>query len=209
MRNREALYRRVQGFREAFSVGNGPVDVFTLCEQIPGLELHQAAWKTRGLNGVFMRGDGIDLIVLNAARNRQEQTFDLAHELMHWWLHREIASHGRDARQEWQANEGAAELLVPWRELVWRVYECRTALKSAENVRRFTTSQAERCGVTEAVIRYRYESLRAELALAQAGIMPQYLSHPADGRWATSLNALEAEQTGDRILCAVSRRKIT
>jgi len=208
MRSREALYRRVQAFRETFGVGKGPVDVFTLCELIPGLELRQAAWKTRGLNGVFMRGEYTDLIVLNAARNRKEQTFDLSHELMHWWLHRDLDSNGRDALREWQANEGAAELLVPWRELVWRVYECRAALSSAENLHRFTIAQAERCGVTEAVIRYRYESLSAELALAKAGIMPAHLSHTADGRWAASLNALEAEQTGDRMLCAVSRRKI-
>ena len=147
MRNREALYRQVEAFRQAFSVGKGPVDVFALCEQIPRLELRQIVLKTHGLNGVFMRGENMDLIMLNAGRNRKEQMFDLSHELMHWWLHKDRSSRGRDDLAEWQANEGAAELLVPWKELVQRVYECRKALHSAENLRRFTTAQAERCGV--------------------------------------------------------------
>ncbi|MBE6929409.1 MAG: ImmA/IrrE family metallo-endopeptidase [Ruminococcaceae bacterium] len=205
MNNRRELYRRVEEFRQAFHVGKGPVDVFAICEQIPGLELRQVVLKTHGFNGVYMRGESRDLILLNAARTRKEQMFDLSHELMHWWLHREKASHGRrDALKEWQANEGAAELLVPWKELAQRVYACRGALSSAENLRRFTTAQAQRCGVTEAVIRFRYESLRAELALARAGVKPSSLEVP--GRWGISLNTLEAEQTGDRMLCAVSRR---
>ena len=59
MNNRRELYRRVEEFRQAFHVGKGPVDVFAICEQIPGLELRQVVLKTQCMNPEVMLFDEV------------------------------------------------------------------------------------------------------------------------------------------------------
>lgn len=50
----------------------------------------------------------------------------MAHELIHYWFHPEqgafypFSPASRDKEKEWQANEGAAELLLPYRDFVPR-----------------------------------------------------------------------------------------
>jgi len=90
-----------------------PIDMFELCRKIYGLEVEKVAFKTKDLN---------------SNKALVEQNYDCPHEFMH--LFNDAPAAGTIIRcfdklrpnqnryVEWLANEGAAELLVPYKMLL-------------------------------------------------------------------------------------------
>lgn len=135
-----------------------------------------AAFKTRGLQGMAILGTP-DIILLNERRGRLSQRFDFAHELIHCRYHRVSRSaftctgfSPRDPFLEWQANEGAAELLVPYRSFVPLVAENYHRIRRCRNLEAFIAFAAHQFQVTRETIHIRLKSLSAELFQYRAGI---------------------------------------
>lgn len=132
------LYRLIDERRAALSVG-GPADPYQLARRL-GITVSCYAFESRRLSGFLMRGDYHSEIVLNAAGSPESRRFTVAHELIHYLLHggRQFfcgntgLSEGDTGALEWQANQGAAELLMPYRSFLPFVKNIRSILLADE-----------------------------------------------------------------------------
>lgn len=137
--------------------------------------IQKLSFKTNGLRGMAVMGEKTykDIILLNSQRDESEQNFDCAHELIHLSLHRneqvktfncfEKVKPNQNKFLEWQANEGAAELIVPYRLLLPKVKEKYDKLNSWQQIRKFKEDLAIQFNVTGTVMRFRLESLKYEI----------------------------------------------
>ena len=104
------------------------------------------------------------------------------HEWLHLCWHRDASKSPflcgeyrfpqQDSFLEWQANEGAAEILMPWRQVVELVLECPPDPDSRESLIRLRLRLADRFGVSDQMAAVRLESLRYEIACALEGQSP-------------------------------------
>ncbi len=132
------LYRLVDERRAALSIG-GPADPYELARRL-GIAVSCYEFESRRLSGFLMRGEHHSEIVLNAAGGPESRRFTAAHELIHYLLHGGKqylcadtgVSRGAVGALEWQANQGAAELLMPYRVFLPYVKNIRSILLSDE-----------------------------------------------------------------------------
>lgn len=180
------LYRAVDRLREQL-VGAAceyPISLPDCCNR-PGsrVVMQLLPLRTEGLRGMALPSpdeEGPDIIFLNSNRSRTEQNFDCGHELIHLSLHRgaqlesfncfEKVRAQQNRFLEWQANEGAAELLAPYRELLPLVRAAWPGLHRWQAIAALRTQLAERFGVSEVVIRFRFESLKYEIFQYISGV---------------------------------------
>ena len=105
-------------------------------------------------------------MVINTAKPETSRRFNCAHELMHFYLHPAGQPYvcepfrNRAHPYEYQANEGAAELLVPYRLFIPEIYTLGMTLAGGP----LTEKLARRYGVSETVIRYRIHGLSFEIS---------------------------------------------
>lgn len=129
------LYAALDALRAGLGfVSDAPVDPFAMASRL-GCQV-----ALHALSGAIGGTQYGSLILLNSARPPEARRFSLAHELVHYTLHPEPGA--RDARLEWQANAGAAELLMPWRRFVPYLAVRRSLLASSPE-RLFAEAAAE------------------------------------------------------------------
>lgn len=123
------------------------------------------------LCAILSKGSRGTSISLSKGRSETMQRFDCMHELIHYFFH-----HGpnfycldkntilQNAIQEWQANEGAAQALVPYQifipEYVSRIRNCT---RNQWNMAIIHNELAQFFNVTTIVIRNRISSLEYEI----------------------------------------------
>lgn len=177
------LYKLISNIRCHWGLEDNDydVDVVNLCQQY-GIKVGCMPFETRGLRGIASVGDSgtPDVIILNSYRNKIEQNIDCAHESIHLAYHRneecksfncfDIARPSQNKFLEWQANEGSAELLVPYKTLLPKIKKCYYALKTYMDVFSFKSELVQEYHVTDAVISYRLESLKFEIEQYVNGI---------------------------------------
>lgn len=132
------------------------------------------------LCAMALRGTKCDTIILNGSRTPQEQNFDCAHELIHLTLHRDVEQDcfqcfegktpAQDSFLEWQANEGAAELMLPYQMLLPLLKRSRRKLRDAGDIRALRRQLAARFFLTESILRVRLESLKYEISQYLDGV---------------------------------------
>jgi len=170
--NKEELYQFIAWVRgkNADRLESFPVDVISLCHEI-GVSVEWYNFRTHGLKGMVSVEE--DSIILNGRLPLEEVRACCAHELVHLALHREEAPHfylcggtdrsPPDRMLEWQANEGAAELLVPMHILLpmlkLHVPQCR----DHDDFEQMKIFLAKLFGVTPRAIATRLEALRYEI----------------------------------------------
>ncbi len=174
---RVCLYRQVEALRTLWGVWE-PFDPFLIAETLPGMELRCHPFQTKGFHGFIVTSDDKRRarIVLNSLRSPEEQAFDLSHELIHYALHpptREV--HSRAPFLEWQADEGAAELLLPRVRLLDFLYEARARIREPSQADALIRLLARRQGVTAAMVRRRIWSLRLDAVQVLGGADPASL----------------------------------
>lgn len=120
--------------------------------------------------GAVLYKDKCSAILLNSNKSLQDQRFDIAHELIHFWFHPTQTSfsfqkpHQRDKEKEWQANEGAAELLLPYRDFIPRfVHIAKYVEENYEPLEIIYTQLAHFYQVAPIVVDYRIRNLEAEI----------------------------------------------
>lgn len=207
------LYQSIRILRHQCNISekNGPLDLISLCENLPNLALGFPPFKTPGLKGIscLSTDGGPDIILLNGNLSWRENNFTCGHELIHVTLHRdgpaksfncfERARPNQDRFLEWQANEGAAELLLPARFLLPRIKERFSQLQTWQDFVHFKGELAETFRITEAVVTFRFESLKYEISQYLSGIPLEEIrllsssKQQEAGIHIKSLNDLEAE----------------
>lgn len=207
------LYREIHQLCEGLNLAQDgyPLDIIQFCQERPDIEVACPCFKTPGLKGISClstQGEP-NVILLNGTLSWKENNFTCAHELIHITLHKggpaksfncfEKAKPNQDAFLEWQANEGAAEILAPAHLLFPYIAAQYPQLTSWRDYGSFKAKLASIFSVTEAVITYRFESLKYEISQYLAGTpldRIQFLSASRQrqaGISVCSLNDLEME----------------
>lgn len=214
---KSGLYRQVCNIRNSFGLAQDEygIDTIQLCKEM-GIRVENAPFYSPGLRGMAIVGgkDESDVIILNSDRNSTEQNVDCSHECMHLGLHRdepyrtfkcfEKVAPGQDKYIEWQANEGGAELLVPYSNLLPRIKHYEHLLHSYENIIAFKDELKNTYNVTDAVITFRIESLKYEIAQYLDGVplddlrILSNMSQEKEGIRVKSLNDIATESYYNR-----------
>lgn len=175
---KKGLYESVGVFRRAvlgITYQDYPLHPIEVAEsKMDNLAIDVAPFRSRTLRGMAVIAENEhenDVILINKHLSPTERNFYCAHELMHLALHR--YEHGKqfscydDLKPnqnpilEWQANEGAAELLLPYQMLLPIIKSAD--LTTEKDILSVKNKLSRYFGVTLSVVELRLESLKYEL----------------------------------------------
>lgn len=131
--NKATLYCYVNNLRQQLLPCSSayPIDSKALAKRwIKNLFLEELSFPSNKICGILYKGERSTSIALNATRSPEMQNFDCMHELVHYYLH-DIkrcqcicadnagkTGVSQDKILEWQANEGAAQFLIPYHDFI-------------------------------------------------------------------------------------------
>lgn len=170
---KQGLYREIDHIRSYLPYIPKSLDTYQiqLQQMFPDLHIVQRELDSKKISGMLLRGETA-LIILNSSRNEISQRFTLTHEMIHYFLHSQVGQFFCQdddiSPYEWQANEGAAELLVPYRLFLPSAARYHAVLQS--NRARALQILAQQFGVSRTIIAHRLESLSFELEQYQNGV---------------------------------------
>lgn len=172
---KEKLYDHVDSYRALLGVPfDHPMKLIDVLAPYAQYNIEYCNFKTPGLCGVAMVGDKTDTIILNSNRTPEEQNFDCGHEFLHLSEHRSLqenfkcftkAKPQQNSFREWQANEGSAQLLVPYQDFIPRFLRL---LESGDMAIQYRLAQYYH--VTPQVISIRIDSLSYEIDQYKEGV---------------------------------------
>lgn len=167
--NKAELYRQIELIRQ--SAPKGRFDPYAFAQSL-GIDIEVYQFDSNRLAGMLLRGEHKSLIILSANRPPEGRRFAASHELVHYFLHKGdqfiCAGDNELSAIEWQANEGAAELLMPYKEFI-PFYENKCSLFLCNRERALRLA-AEKFGVSTGMIATRIESLSSEIAQYKSGV---------------------------------------
>ena len=169
------LYRAINRFRSECLLERTD-NVAAECERRGWAKVIEYPFATIGLKGMsYLARSGCErnIIMLRKALSREEKNFTCAHELIHVKFHNNLhiatfqcfdkIRPNQNSILEWQANEGAAELLVPLCEFLPIIKENLPGLKTWQDFESFDFELARYFSTTNGVIKIRYEDLKYEI----------------------------------------------
>ena len=173
---KEKLYNEIHEYKRGLGLNATDIgfDMIELCVK-DGVLLQKLPFKTKALRGMASIGSTPknDVILLNTDRSKREQNFDCGHEFVHLCIHRNLNQKTFNcidtiyARQdvfiEWQANEGAAEMIVPMKIFLPFVKKNYSGDGYYANIIYLKEQAANMFNVTEKVIECRLENLKYEI----------------------------------------------
>ena len=126
--------------------------------------------------GILHKGKGCTSMALNLKRSKKGRNFDCMHELVHYWFHDTdffYCVEGAQSHMEWQANEGAAQFLMPYQNFI-PIY-CNLYDKICKNgteleYQSLIAFLSNRYMVGERAISIRIKSLSYEIAEYMSGV---------------------------------------
>lgn len=136
------------------------------------LSLEYLPFKTDNICGILYKGKNQTSIALNRSRSEQQHNFDCAHELIHYFAHEinsckcvcaESGTITQDSGMEYQANEGAAELLIPYQHFIPNIAGLYCDGLSSNDIDTIIIDLANEYFVSESVISIRLQSLKYEI----------------------------------------------
>lgn len=170
LRNRLGIKQNEYGF-----------DIINYCMKNDIL-VEAVPFATKGLRGMACVGNEYekDVILLNSKRDSIEQNFDCCHEVVHLGIHRYLGKKTfncidrvyakQDEYLEWQANEGAAELFMPYYLIVQYVGSRYRELETSKDISKLKTQISSIFNVTKTVVEIRLESLKYEIKQYAFGV---------------------------------------
>lgn len=184
-----------------------PMDTAAFCRSQESIELVYHPFTTSGFCAAALLGEKHDTVILNAQHSKEELNFDCGHELIHVTKHRGVGISSfhcfdtlkpkQDPFLEWEANEGAAELTVPYRSFLPLLLQAYPNLRTWQDMDFLRYRLSQTYHVTETVIALRMESLKYEFYQYLSGTpleQIQFLSRrqlKQQGVSVCSLNELE------------------
>lgn len=176
---KENLYMYVDGVRENLGLPkyDAQVNTIEICaKRKPCIDVLYHRFDTNGFCGLAFVGDKKDTVILNESRSPIERNFDCGHELIHLLKHRnrqttfQCAAKRQDSFLEWEANEGAAQFIVPYQDFIPRfVILLDAGIKGIEGV------LADHYHVTTQVIDIRLGNLAYEIDQYRRGVRIDHL----------------------------------
>lgn len=152
-----------------------PFDLHRLIKK-ENLQLSFISFESDAIGAILYK-DIVSGILINSNKSNFEQRFDLAHELIHFWFHPSPLPFYfqkpqlRDRTREWEANEGAAELLLPYKDFIPRfVKTARYIEENYEPLEEIYNELAHFYKVMPIVIDYRIRNLESEILQYISGI---------------------------------------
>ena len=110
---------------------SAPFFIEDICRLCPEILIEYIPFKTNGLRGIVTlatEAEPTNCILINSRLTKEEQHFHSIHEFMHIILHPNMDSKtfkcfdtirpNQNGSIEWQANEGAAELIMPYKQFI-------------------------------------------------------------------------------------------
>lgn len=140
-------------------------------------QIHILEFSNLAICGILYKGANSTTIGLNARRSAGGKNFDCAHELIHYWFHNQnefCCMENIDNNWEWQANEGAAQLLMPYQNFIpnychlYDRFYRRMPPHIAYNTLVATLAKNYMAG--EMAVRFRIESLKGEISQYLSGV---------------------------------------
>lgn len=180
------LYRQIDILKSVLGISllNTPIDSKVLAGQHtlnPTIE--EIPFPCNNICGILYKGDHTTSIALNANRSPKMQNFDCMHELIHYFFHdipycqcicsdrnMEHVHIQQDSYIEWQANEGAAQFLIPYQDFIPRFVTHISPDNPFLGGYDIQEYLANHYHVTEQVINNRIRSLSYECSQYQNGI---------------------------------------
>lgn len=173
---KKRLYNEIHDYKGGLGLNVTDIgfDMIELCIN-DGVLLQKIPFKTKALRGMASIGDTPekDVILLNEGRNKREQNFDCGHEYVHLCIHRDLNQKTFNCIDavytcqnifiEWQANEGAAEMIVPMEVLLPFIRNNYSGSGYYADIIALKEQAASIFNVTDKVIACRLESLKYEI----------------------------------------------
>lgn len=167
--DKRALYARLEEKLKRLEViYNFPFNVKQLVER-EHIELSFIPFESDSIGAILYK-DSFSAILINSNKSSLDQRFDLAHELIHFWFHPSQTSfsfqkpHLIDKEKEWQANEGAAELLLPYKDFIPRfVRTAKFVEENYEPLEEVYNELSRFYKVAPIVVDYRIRNLESEI----------------------------------------------
>lgn len=178
---KKGLYNFVNKVRHSMGLSTCErgIDLCKFCMDNPKIKIDFAPFTSDSIRGFSIPKENI--IVLNASRNELERNFDCGHEFIHLTKHKsfnfptftcldEILHPRQDSYLEWQANEGAAELLVPYKDFIPTFCKGIKDCKSYQDYEALKKILAFSYKVPYRVIHLRIENLKYEIYQYEKGV---------------------------------------
>lgn len=172
------LYSVIEKIRKTFHLRleDYPIDIYSLLDEISEyIDYQETDFEAEGFCGLLFRNRKKSHIVINKYLPDLEKTFATTHETVHFFCHdretkfmcKPFEKRVNDAF-EWQANEGAAELLLPYKVFIHDFVQTLGHYEG-DNVKTIT-AMSKTYGLSETVIDYRLNNLRYEFEQYLKGI---------------------------------------
>jgi Zn-dependent peptidase ImmA (M78 family) len=223
---KKALYDKIEQMRKDLGISDDryPLDMVDFCLEKGFVEIGEAPFKSTGTRGMavpYYENGEKDVILLNSKLCKKEQSFTCGHELIHLFLHRSKTIQYFSFEQvmlkhnpflEWQANEGSAELHVPYRLLFPKIKVAFQKMKSPQDIQTLRASLAEDFQVMDEVIYYRFESLKYEIYQYLTGVSLENIEfmpvskQKEEGIFIKSINEIEVEMQKNPPLLAGTKK---
>ena len=178
--SKKDLYERVERFRRLIGINDSayPLDIFDLCQnKLSNIAIGKVNFKTNDLRGMAFISNNLQrenhVILVNANKTQAEINYHGTHELMHIAIQNNSGVQAfkcydkvkptQDFYTEWQANEGAAEFLVPYKLLLPRLKENYNKLQEDFGTYYFCENCSLLFGVSRVVMQNRLNALSYEI----------------------------------------------
>lgn len=166
------------------------VDAIALAPKVCiNLEMKHLDFESTLLCGILYKSKKSTSIALNNRRTDKGKNFDCMHELMHYWLHDTPQFYCYEKTRsyfEWQANEGAAQFLMPYQIFIPKYAKAADTYYStyAPDVAlsKLTKSFSDQFNVTEQSVLFRINSLKHEIAQYESGVRIEDIAVIAKGK---------------------------
>lgn len=214
------LYSFVDQLRNYLNISSYPINTTQICRAVSSIEVIEHRFKSPGICASAFVGNKNDTIILNSYRSETEQNHDCGHEIIHLTKHRNYSNNGmfscfskvkpsQNSFLEWEANEGSAELLVPYALLLPMIAEAKIFSNKGYllGFQQFKMDMAQHFQVSDAVISFRLEGLKYEIWQYINGVALheiQILSNTQQKKQninIKSLNDIYKDQQKDKVAC--------
>ncbi len=174
----------VEKIRQAINIKatDYPLNIFNLCNCINDIEIGRMPFTNGDLRGLVCiaknKGEN-HVIIVNSNKSSYEQNYHGCHEFMHIFTTNEPGitincfekiKPNQNSYIEWLANEGAAELLVPYKILLPMVKKNYNSMTKGIGTSQFCEEAAQHFFVSSRVIQYRIDSLKYEISQYMDGV---------------------------------------
>lgn len=178
--SKKDLYESVNNLKNKMHVKDFeyPLNIFNICRnRLINIEIGAANFKTNDLRGMAIIAENVrrenHVILVNANKTAEEINYHGTHELMHITIQRNEAGQTfkcydkvkptQDSYVEWQANEGAAEFLVPYRILLPLIKKNYDKMCEGIGTYEFCEDYSSLFGVSPIVMQNRLNALSYEI----------------------------------------------